>query len=93
MLIHLDTKIEPENQIEALDHNLFFKLPYIPFGLDDFEIKIKQVLIVWNQQVAPVYGFLTSTIIDKSALNPTQQLLAFSQSKKNNYLLYTPCSH
>ena len=90
MLIHLDSKIDTVNQIETVNHDLVFKLPYIPFGLDDFEIKIVQLLIVWNQPVLPLYGFLTSTIIDKSVLNPTQQLLAFSQSKKNNYLLYTP---
>jgi len=89
MIIHLDWKVPKTNQTMKEQHDLLFHLPAI-FFRDDLQICIKQCLIVWNEPVNPVYGFINSTIIDKSPLNPTQELLAFCQHKKSNYLLHTP---
>lgn len=90
MFIHLDWSPTASDRIQTTKHELKFDLPNVSFGSSDYEISVKQCLIVWDQPVNPLYGILRSTIIDKSTINPTQQLLAFSQSKKSNYLLHTP---
>ena len=90
MFIHLDWCPTASNRILTTEHDLKFDLPNVSFGSSDYEISVKQCLIVWEQAVNSLYGILRSTIIDKSVFNPTRQLLAFSQNKKSNFLLHTP---
>jgi len=90
MFIHLDWNPTPSNRILTNEHDLKFILPNVSFGFNDYEISVKQCLIDWEQPVTSLYGIICSTIIDKSVINPTQQLLAFSQHKKSNFLLHTP---
>ena len=90
MFVHLDWSPAASNRILTTEHDLKFDLPNVYFGFSDYEISVKQCLIVWEQPVNQLYGILRSTIIDKSVINPTQQLLAFSQNKKSNFLLHTP---
>ena len=90
MFIHLDWTPAVSNRTLTKEHDLKFNLPNVSFGFSDYEIRVKQCLIVWEQPANSLYGILCSTIIDKSIINPTQQLLVFSQHKKSNFLLHTP---
>ena len=88
MIIHLEWKPTKLNQKKKV-HNLDFDLPAIYFT-KTCQISVKQCLIVWENEAPPLYGSIETSLIDKSAFNPTQELMALNQTKKLKYLSYTP---
>ena len=51
-------------------------LPYVHF-LDNHLVSVTQMYIKWKNKLSNVYGTLNSTLIDRSSINPRQQLLFF----------------
>ena len=53
-------------------------------------VRITEMAIQWEREVQNIHGKITSTLIDKSPVNPTQQLLFFYQPNRSNFMFYTP---
>ena len=88
MIINLE--YEPSTEIQANTvFNLDFDLPNLDFH-SYYTVSIKQILIDWYKNESSLYGFIESTLIDQSIMNPTQQLLILSKNNTSNFLLFTP---
>ena len=46
--------------------------------------------ILWAKSVKNIHGRIVSSLIDKSPVNPSQQLLFFYQKDKSNFMFYSP---
>ena len=66
-----------------------FILPQIFFSKDNY-VRVTEMAIQWNGKAHNIYGTINTTLIDKSPVNPTQQLLFFSQMEKSNFMYYSP---
>ena len=66
-----------------------FILPQIFFSKDNY-VRVTEMAIQWNGKAHNIYGTINTTLIDKSPVNPTQQLLFFSQMEKSNFMFYLP---
>ena len=66
-----------------------FILPQIFFSKDNY-VRVTEIAIQWNGKAHNIYGTVNTTLIDKSPVNPTQQLLFFSQMEKSNFMFYSP---
>ena len=66
-----------------------FILPQIFFSKDNY-VRVTEMAIQWNGKAHNIYGTINTTLIDKSPVNPTQQLLFFSQIEKSNFMYYSP---
>ena len=53
-------------------------------------VRVTEMAIIWHDKVKPLHGTITSTLIDKSPLNPSQQLVFFHQSERSNFIYYSP---
>ena len=53
-------------------------------------ISVTKLYIIWKEKCKPPMLTLTSTVIDKSPINPMQQLICFGQEKSSNYIYITP---
>ena len=51
---------------------------------------VTKLFIQFSSKVDEFSGTITSTLVDKSPLNPDQQLLFFNKSKKSSTLFVTP---
>ena len=65
-----------ENQNE----DLMFRLPYLQFKNN--EIAITELFIKWKSHVT-THGYISSTLVDKNALNPDQIIFWFSQENES----------
>ena len=72
MLINL----EAENQNE----DLMIRLPYYQFKNN--EIAVTELFIKWKSKVT-THGYISSTLVDKNALNPDQIIFWFSQENES----------
>ena len=71
------------------DNRLFFDLPPTTFHRGQM-IGVAGIHIKWSQQVRYATAILTSTLIEKSSCNPTQQLLLAYENGNSHFLHYTP---
>ena len=71
--------------LEGTNHNedLIFRLPYFQF--ENNEVALTELFIKWKSPIT-AYGYISSTLIDKNALNPYQNIFVFSQ--KNETFLH-----
>ena len=53
-------------------------------------VHVNEMFIKWKKPCKNVYGFIESSLIDRSPVNLDQQLLFFHQRKESNYMYYTP---
>ena len=53
-------------------------------------VHVNEIFIKWKKPCKNVYGFIESSLIDRSPVNLDQQLLFFHQRKESNYMYYTP---
>ena len=65
-----------ENQNE----DLMIRLPYLQFKNN--EIAIAELFIKWKSHVT-THGYISSTLVDKNALNPDQIIFWFSQENES----------
>ena len=87
MIINLHGKQDPFS-LKKKRHNLKLDLP--PTEFNNQFVQINEILIDFGPKVKPFVGAIYSTLIDKSAENPKQQLLLFQLKKESNFLLYSP---
>ena len=72
-------------------HNNEIKFDLTPVYFSSYHcVRITEMAIQWDGEVQNIHGKITSTLIDKSPVNPTQQLLFFYQPNKSNFMFYTP---
>ena len=65
-------------------------LPAIYF-VDNHRVKINEIFIKWKTKaLVGTNGYIRSTLIEKSVVNPEQQLLFFCQADKSNYTFVQP---
>ena len=86
MIIHLNYK--PNSIIDQKTHILHFTLPLVEFK--DKYVHINEVIINWKDTIGDVFGYISSTLIDKSVENPKQQLLSFIQNQRSRILFHSP---
>ena len=66
-----------------------FDLTPVYFSNNDY-VRVTEMAIQWNGKANNIHGKITTTLIDKSPVNPSQQLLFFYQNEKSNFMFYTP---
>ena len=81
MLIHLWGTVKNGTVI-------FDSIPYIP--LNGQMIGVKEVLIEWETKRTSFIGMITSSLIEKSAINLHQELIIVPQEYPGIFLYYTP---
>ena len=52
-------------------------------------VTLTELFIEWTEPVQ-VYGFISSTLVDRNAFNPKQQIFHFCQEQPSIYLYRTP---
>ena len=82
MIINLVGSVNPDGVID-------FDLPCIYFSSCQ-SVTVKEIFICHHKSVREVHGYLSTTLIDKSPLNPRQQLLFFYQPEKSKFFYYSP---
>ena len=71
------------------EYELLFDLPPVDFNLQQ-TIHVNEMAIKWKRSHKNVTASLQCTLIDKSPLNPDQQLLFAYQRKESDFLFYSP---
>ena len=71
------------------DNNLLFDLPPVIFHSKQ-KVSVSRLFIKWHRNVINPVIILSSTLTDKSSLNPAQQLLFVYQKGNSRFLNYTP---
>ena len=66
---------------------LIINLPYMKFT--NHCVRLSELFIEWTEPVQ-VYGFISSTLVDRNAFNPKQQIFQFCQEQPSIYLYRTP---
>ena len=67
----------------------FENLPTVYFNPDHY-VYVNEMAISWKHKVNNVHGMLCSSLIDKSFVNPRQQLQFFYQNKSSNFTFISP---
>ena len=88
MIIILKAKASEIRQ-RANEYELMFDLPPVDFNLQQ-TIYANEIAIKWTKSQKNVALSLQCTLIDKSPLNPTQQLLFAYQNNASDFLFYSP---
>ena len=88
MIIHLNYK--PSPIVDQKTHILHFTLPLVEFKDIEFNVHINEVIINWKDTIGDVFGYISSTLIDKSVENPKQQLISFIQNQRSRILFHSP---
>ena len=88
MIILLKATKNDIRQIEN-ESELNFDLP--PLFFENYQtIFVNEITIKWKTKKQNISASLHCTLIDKSPLNPMQQLLFVHQSHESNFLFYSP---
>lgn len=80
-----------KNSLRQLDHEteLVFDLP--PLYFENYQtVFVNEISIKWKTKKQNISTSLHCTLIDKSPLNPMQQLLFVHQNYESNFLFYSP---
>ena len=71
------------------EYELLFDLPPLDFYLQQ-TVSVNEIAIKWKRSHKNIAVSLQCTLIDKSPLNPTQQLLFAYQQYESDFLFYSP---
>ena len=82
MIINLHGKVNN-------DQTLQFDLTPVYFE-KNCNVAITQLWMEFSKRETEIYGYISSSLVDKSPINPRQQLLFFSNREKSRILHYTP---
>ena len=69
------------------NEDLIIDLPYMKFS--NHFVTLSELFIEWTEPVQ-VYGFISSSLVDRNAFNPKQQIFQFCQDQPSIYLYRTP---
>ena len=75
--------------LKPKDNNLLFDLPPVIFH-NKQQVSVSRLFIKWHRNVMNASIILSSTLTDKSSLNPAQQLLFVYQKGNSKFLNFTP---
>ena len=81
MIINLNGKVK-NNEIIFEDCPVYFD--------NNQYVHVNELYIKWLKPCKNVVGYIESSLIDRSPVNLSQQLLFFQQRKESDYLFYTP---
>ena len=81
MIINLKGKVEGED--------IFFDECPLYFQNNQF-VHVNEVFIQWKKPCKDIFGFIESTMIDRSPVNIDQQLIFIHQIEESNYMYYSP---
>ena len=82
MLINLHGKVSNDNTIK-------FDLPCVYLQSETY-ICATELCITFSKKVDSVTGNIFTSLVDKSALNPNQDLIFFTQREKSRILYFSP---
>ena len=88
MIIILKAEKKQIRQI-GNETEIFFDLP--PLYFENYQtIFVNEITVKWEKSRKNISASLHCTLIDKSPLNPMQQLLFVHQNNESNFLFYSP---
>ena len=88
MIIILKAEKKQTRQI-GNETEIFFDLP--PLYFENYQtIFVNEITVKWEKSRKNISASLHCTLIDKSPLNPMQQLLFVHQNNESNFLFYSP---
>ena len=88
MIIILKAEKKQTRQI-GNETEIFFDLP--PLYFENYQtIFVNEITVKWEKSRKNISTSLHCTLIDKSPLNPMQQLLFVHQNYESNFLFYSP---
>ena len=82
MIINLNGTVNSDRTIQ-------FDLTPVYFE-KNCNVAIIQLWMEFDKRESEVYGYVSSSLVDKSPINPRQQLLFFSDREKSRMLHFTP---
>ena len=71
------------------NNEIKFDLTPVYFTSKD-NVRITEMAIQWDGEIKNIHGKITTTLIDKSPVNPAQQLLFFYQPNISDFMFYSP---
>ena len=74
------------------DTKIDFELTPVYFEKNQY-VHVNEIAIQWKHPQSHIYGTISSTLVDLSALNMDQQILFFHQHQESKYLYYAPTHH
>ena len=83
MIVNLIGIVTNEGKIILAD------LPPVYF-IGPHSVCVTEMAIKWRKKVSNMHGTLNSTLIDRSPVNPKQQLLFFYQNKGSDFTYVSP---
>ena len=69
---------------------LDLNFPKIFLDKFDYKISVRTICLESTSGFRPCRFSLRSTLVDKNALNPNQEILSFAPKKGSNYIHYSP---
>lgn len=82
MLINLRGTVSNDNTID-------FNLPCVFFQSESY-VCVTELCIRFSKKVDSVTGNVVTSLVDKSSLNPNQELIFFNQREKSRILYFSP---
>ena len=71
------------------DTLIHFETTPVYFEKNQF-IHVNEIAIQWKHSQSQIYGSISSTLVDLSAVNMDQQILFFHQTHESKFLHYAP---
>ena len=74
-------------QATNIKEDLVIQLPYMKF--ENNNVTVSELFIEFKEPVQ-IFGFITSTLVDRNPFNPKQVIFKFCQEQASRYLHRTP---
>ena len=81
MLIHLEGTVT--------DDVINFDLPQVYFKQGQI-VSVLEIMLDYRQSIQNLHGYISSSLVDKSACNPKQQIFNFHQTWVSNFTQFSP---
>ena len=74
-------------QATNINENLAFQLPYMKF--ENNNVSVTELFIEFKEPVQ-IFGYISSTLVDRNPYNPKQVIFKFCQEQESRYIHRTP---
>ena len=81
MIINLEGKV--------INNDITFNECPVYFSQNQY-VHVNEIFIEFETACKPLFGFIESSLIDRSTVNLKQQLLFFHHKEESNYMFYSP---
>ena len=82
MIINLRGTVNNDNTIK-------FDLTPVYFSQKSY-VSVNELCIIFSKKIDNLCGSLSTTLVDKSAINPEQEIVFFNQREKSRILYFSP---